>query len=242
MEHNAEQQARAERLAQLLITAPDEPACATCLDALEAYVDAQLAGKAYQEHMPQVAQHLDSCVACAESYALLYQARLLEGKLPTPARIPAPNLSFLPAAADVRLSAALGQAVERIGARLRLVFSQSLLDLLPPPAAPAMALRGEAADALIDLAITQPDATISELRLTIYRTEEASDQYDLRIQVALLGREWPDLGGIAVSLTVGHELRRAPTDAWGEVVFTALPAAALPSIQIQVDADAAASA
>jgi hypothetical protein len=240
MEHNPEQQARAERLARLLIAAPDERQCGACLDGLEAYVDLQLAGQAYMERMPEIAQHLDSCVACAESYGLLYEARLMGDTALAPALAPAPNLYFLTPGADGRLRAALAQAVERMGTRLRLSLSQALLDLLPPPAAPALALRGESTRALVDLAIDEPDAAITQLHLTIYISGETSDRCDVRVQLALQEREWPDLAGVPVSLIAGHEGRRAPTDAWGEVVFAGLPAAALPSLQIEVDVGSAA--
>src|SRR5262245_43235899 len=58
------QQSQARRLASALLTQPDDAACTACLDTLEEYVTAQLAGDDNVARWPEVASHLDACVAC----------------------------------------------------------------------------------------------------------------------------------------------------------------------------------
>ena len=87
--------AQARRLAQAVVAAHSETACTECLDGLEAYVTAQMDGENYLALHPEVAAHLDGCVACAESYALVYEGRLAEQQVPSPAHVPAWDLSFL---------------------------------------------------------------------------------------------------------------------------------------------------
>jgi hypothetical protein len=232
--------AQARTLAQVLLAQPDTAACIVCLDTIEAYVAAQLAGEEYAARWVAVAQHLDSCVACAESYARVYEARLAESEAPAPARIPAPDLSFLPGAAargaPGLLRAALAAAVERAGAHLRLTLSQALLDLLPP-SSPALALRSGMADTpLFALDLDEPGSEVEQLRLSAYADSHAAERCSVRVQLSLRGREWPDLAGIPVALILGADRRPAATDSWGEAVFGDVPAEALPGLVVEVDA------
>src|SRR5689334_3871436 len=89
------QQGQARRLAQALLAQFDDAACAACLDGLEEYIADQAAGEDYLTRWPAVARHLDSCVACAEAYALLYELRVDIRAAPLPAGIPEADLSFL---------------------------------------------------------------------------------------------------------------------------------------------------
>jgi hypothetical protein len=246
------QQGQARRLAETLLTQPDDLACTACLDALEEYVAAQLAGADHAAQWPDIAAHLDACVACAESYALLYAAHLAERSLAAPAGARAPDLSFLQAGASgpltpaalrdqrraARLRQAAAAAVARAGARLRLTLSRALLDLLPPPTSPALAFRSGMGAPIFELALDEPDAAIERLNVSAYAGDAAAGRCVVRVQVALRGREWPDLAGIAVALQAGDERRAAATDAWGEAVFEDLPAAALPELVVEVDGGA----
>ena len=80
------------RLARLLIEQPDPAACERCLDKLEAYCQAELSGASGAAVDPETARHLDACVACAESYALLYEALLYSAAVPEPPMLPAPAI------------------------------------------------------------------------------------------------------------------------------------------------------
>ena len=239
------------QLAQALLAPIDTAACTVCLDELEDYITGQLASADYQARWPRVAQHLDSCVDCAESYALLYQARLAEHSLLLPAHIPTADLSFLQAGAvgplepaDLRanrqarkLQRALGAAVERSGARLRLTLSRALLDLLATrPAGPALAFRSGDEQALLELALDEPNAEVARLQLSAYAAPAPSEHCTVRIQLALHDREWPDLAGVQVALLTQDEHRQTTTDAWGEATFADVPLAALPILQIEIDA------
>jgi len=242
---------QARRLAQALLAPLDEAACTACLDALEEYITDQLAGADYTARWPAVAQHLDSCVACAESYTLLYETRLASHSMLQPARIPVADLSFLlPATSGplapgalradrpARLRAAIGTAVERSGARMRLTLSRALLNLLPPPSAgPALAFRGGEGAPLIELTLDEPGAEVERLQLSAYAEAEAPEHCTVRIQLALHDRAWPDLAGARITLAAGDDRRQATTDAWGEAVFAGVPVKALLGLQVEVDAD-----
>jgi hypothetical protein len=228
------------RLARLLIEQPDPAACERCLDKLEAYCLAELSGASGAAADPETAQHLDGCVACAESYALLYEALLHSAAVPEPPTLPAPDLSFLkrrsegsqmPAGLGDLRSALLG-ALTRVGADLRLVLSEGLLALVPPPP-PALVLRaGEQSETLLDLQIDRPDPLVAGLQLIFTRTSAAAG--DLLVRVGLPEREWPDLAGIRVLLSDAGEQRQAITDAWGEVRFQGVPQASLPMLELRV--------
>ena len=64
---------------------------------LQAYVAAQLAGRAYIDEFADVRQVLDTDVALAEEYALLYTTMEAEACLaiPVPSAIPVPKFDFL---------------------------------------------------------------------------------------------------------------------------------------------------
>ena len=247
----SDRDAQARRLAQIVLAQPDTAACAACLDAIEEYVAAQLANAEYATRWPAVSQHLDSCVACAESYAQLYEARLAESGAPAPALMLAPDLSFLPGGAAEpitpdglraarrasRLRAALAAAVERADTRLRVTLSQALLDLLPPPPSPALALRGgmEPDTPLFALDLDEPGSEVEQLKLSAYADPSPAQRCSVRVQVSLHGREWPDLADLPIALILGAERRQAKTDPWGEAVFRDLPADALPGLSVEVE-------
>ncbi|HEU4328241.1 MAG TPA: hypothetical protein VFS21_34205 [Roseiflexaceae bacterium] len=70
--HDSAPPDRLRLLAQLLTTTPDPHACTLCRDQLETYINKQLAGEDYMAQLPEVAQHLDQCVDCAEIYEQRY--------------------------------------------------------------------------------------------------------------------------------------------------------------------------
>lgn len=226
------QDSGATDLARALLGARGDEDCAACLDRLEAYVTAQIAGEPYAERFPAVAGHLDSCVACAEVYAQLYEVLAGAPAMPAPARIPEPDLSFLPRRADPRAS--LAQAIERLGTGLRLTLSSLLLDLFAPGPAAAPALRGEGPGLLLDLAVEETGGAIAGLRLQARPAAGDPDHCDLRVQVELSGREWPDLAGASVAIELGGERREARTDAWGEAAFEGLRRDELPGARLEV--------
>lgn len=233
----------ARRLAQVLLTEHDEMKHATCLDALEPYIEAQLAGRDYMGLFPIVAQHLDSCISCAESYALVYKTQLAPQAVPVPAVIPQWDLSFLPAPTPVpqlspaaRLREALRAAIEATGSRVRVTLNQALLDLLPPPA-PALALRSGTPTewVVFDMELEEPGTVIAGLRLTAYQTPKQVEQAMVRVQLALQDRDWPDLADVPVLLRLGDVERRALTDPWGEVLFPDVALVNLREFQVEVD-------
>jgi hypothetical protein len=224
----------ARELARALLQGQDEAACDSCLDQLEAYVEAQLGGRAYTSLFPAVARHLDGCVACAEAYGLLFETLAAATGPAEPARIPAPDLSFLSAGPGEALRAALADALSRAAGGLRLTLTRPLLDLLAPRPGLAQAVRGAGTAAPLELTIDDPAPQVALLRLSVYPAAGAPDACDLRVQVRLRGREWPDLAGVAVVLSAGELRREAATDDWGEAAIEGLPRALLEGLQLEV--------
>lgn len=212
---------RVRYLARILVDEPGERECAACLDGLEAYVAAQLAGENYAERFPAVAGHLDACVVCAELYGQLYELMADPANAPAPAAIPAPDLSFLPRRVDP--AAALSAAVERLADGLRLNLSGLLLDLFRPDLRAAPALRDAGPPPIFDLAVERPDGPITRVHVRALSAAGAPGRCAMRVQVELAGREWPELAGVAVTLSLSGERYELRTDAWGEAVFDDLP-------------------
>lgn len=236
--------AKLRRLVRVLLEQPDPQACQRCLDDMEAYCVAQIAGNDAATLLPEVAFHLDTCVACAEVYALLYDTLASPAAATEPARYPTADLGFLPArAAPSRtapvssdLQTLLAQAIQRSGRSLHLTFSQGLLQLLPAPApAQAFALRSPGQPlALFELRVSDPETQIEELLISAIPHAEAQ-LCDLRVRVTTQGQSWPDLEGIIVQLRQGEQRQQARTDAWGEVVFRNLERAQLGAIELSVE-------
>jgi hypothetical protein len=234
MDEQADPQAR--RLAEILVAAHSDADCAACLDELEAYIDAQLGGEEYAARFAATARHLDACVACAESYALIYEVRMAEAALPTPQRLPAPDLGFLLSPAE-RLRASLAAALSRAGAGLRLAFSPSLLAALAAaPAGPSLALRGDGpGEPLFELLISAPAPQVDELRLSLYADAARPGAGTLRAQLALAGRDWPDLAGVAVLARWPGGEGRATSDEWGEALIPGVPLDQLAGLVVEVE-------
>lgn len=231
-------------LARLLIVRHDNAACTACLDGLDEYVSAQLEGRPYQRLYPEIAAHLDSCVDCAESYAILYDAAHMTEAAVVPAPARGPDLGFLAQAAPppqadgpARLRDTLAASIERHGGRVRFRLTQALLDLIPRSQGPQLSFRaaGEEQNSLFDIEVDEPDTEVSMLHVSAYVNPGADDRCTLRVQLGLQDREWPDLADIPVQL-VSSEMRRAGvTDHWGEVVFAEVPRTALAELTIEVD-------
>ena len=64
---------RRAQLVEAIRFTPAESACRACLDHLDGYIAAQLAGQDYIALLPAVAAHLDACPECATAYARLYE-------------------------------------------------------------------------------------------------------------------------------------------------------------------------
>jgi len=231
---NTQPDARAHALAHTLLAAPDQAACDACLDALDGYVDAQLAGQGYAALLPAVAAHLDGCVDCAQSYAVLYEVRLAEasGALPVPAHIPPPDLGFL--AGRPTLAELLAGAVRRAGDTLRLTLGETLLALLRlTPPAPALSLRDAGDEPLFAVDLPSPDPLVARLTLAAYPAD-VPGSCQVQVGVALPDRVWPQLAGLSVRL-VGRDLERsALTDPWGEASFERVPLTALPGLNVEL--------
>lgn len=228
------------QLVQILTTPIGEQHCQIHLDSMEAYISFQLDGEDYQARMPHVARHLDGCVSCAEAYALLYEARVAEIYQPT--SIPIPDLSFLhtaPADSDgVSLSALLQGSLERVGTRLRLIFSQKLFDALTstPSTEPTLAFRESSEPpSLINLVVENPSPGVANMQITAYANPPDASVCTLRIQVALIERDWPDLADVSVRIQVHNKSRQTKTDPWGEALFEQVPIDALTHLQVEID-------
>ena len=228
----------ARRLAQTITTQHDESAHSACLDSLEAYITAQLAGQDYIRLFPGIAQHLDSCVSCAESYGLVYESRVAEASALAAIIVPEPDLGFLRGSLAELLQRRIAAAVERVAPqRLRFTVSQALLDLFAPQSASALALRSAAGDELLLNVTVNQAADDVQIQLTVYPRRDAPDLCTVRSRVMVAGREWPDLVEIPVTLTAGGAQRQVYTDSWGEAIFDNVAKADLAGLQIDVAVD-----
>lgn len=240
--NNSHDAMAAQRLAQVLVTHDDPLACDACEQALDMYVEAQLAGHIDTNDWSTVAAHLDACVRCSETYALLYELRLAEARGPVPASIPSFALDFLPVVkpsvvtAGISLREALRDAVTTNSQRLRIRLSLALLALVPPPASPLGALRSAGEQIPLYELILENEGPFERVRLIVHPQSDQPEQRSLHIQVEMHGRSWPDLGDLPVRIDTNSGRRESLTDAWGEVVFDHVAAEVIPELAIEVDA------
>ncbi len=67
-------------LARVLATQPHEIACSECFNQISTYVDLKVAGQDAASALPEVAQHLLQCPACAEEYQALLDLAWIEAR------------------------------------------------------------------------------------------------------------------------------------------------------------------
>ncbi|MCB8983768.1 MAG: hypothetical protein H6659_08095 [Ardenticatenaceae bacterium] len=229
-------------LLQALRQKPTEADCQLCLSQLHDYVVAQLAGQDYRQQFAWTAVHLDTCTACAEAYALIYEAALAEAqnRLPQPAHLPDPDLSFLQSASWL---AALQAALELHAARLTLQLNETLNALLAPQ--PTLAATrtlddGRYTPRLLELTFDQAAAANVPFTLAAYADRQQPDRCLVEITVQPPGQSWPDLSGRAVTLhaaaqrAAAHTVTAA-TDDWGTAVFPDIPRSALTALRIEIE-------
>lgn len=221
----------------LLQSTPTEADCDRCLAELTAYVTVQLEGGSYQAQFPTVAQHLDGCVVCAEAYARVYEVELAErnGRLPQPAHIPQPDLSFLAPAAN--LWTVLQTALHITQTRITLQLDGILAALLAPQ--PILALTravesGRFGQQLLALTPDQTPETALPFSLAVYADKENPEMCLVEITVDTPGLSWPDLGGSQVSVNYAKVILQEMTDDWGTAVFPDIPRVELENLRFEI--------
>jgi hypothetical protein len=65
---------------QISQTEAQEISCSDCLDLVDEYVEAELAGGCLNPEMERVKQHLDQCKVCREDYQMLHDLVLEENE------------------------------------------------------------------------------------------------------------------------------------------------------------------
>jgi len=228
-------------LIQVLLLKPQDALLHLTIDQLDDYVQAQITGQNYTTLFPETALHLDSCVACAESYQLLYELTLAETTtaLLVPPSSVEPDLTFLTPLPTTSLLQQIRAAVQRVGQQISLQLTPALLPALRP--AYAMSTLRSAAEAqryaekLIQL--EPPPVLLREwpVTLAVYRDVTYAGLCLVEVEVAPPGRNWPDLAGIFVTLTANQETRSEFTDAWGLVVFERVPIVWLGEMKMTID-------
>ncbi|MBE2222620.1 MAG: hypothetical protein IAF02_13820 [Anaerolineae bacterium] len=221
----------------MLQTEPTEMDCQRCVAQLTDYVSAQLDKGDYQHQFPVVAQHLDSCVLCAEMYARVYEVELADrnGRLPHPASIPQPDLSFL--GSRPSLWAVLQIAFQQTQTRLTLQLDAALAALLTPQPSLALTRSGDDArfgEQILSLTPDQVPETELPFSLAAYADKENPNQCLVEITVEPSGSSWPDLGGSNVRLRYGEVVLAEITDDWGTAVFPDIPRADLKNLQFEI--------
>lgn len=236
-ETNGQPDARVQAFLAMLRQQPSDASCRLCLSQLPEYVDAQLAGEVDHAGYAWLRQHLDSCVACAEAYGLLYEMVLAEAqnRLPQPEQLPTPDLSFLTAVPQ--LPTALSQAIEQTRQRFTLQLNELLASLLAPPATAALtrsAPEGRYGQKLLALTPAQlPEATLP-VTLTAFADQAQPGRCLVEVTIEPPGLSWPDLAGRTVTLTAGSETATAQTDEWGTAVFPHILIIDLDSLRLEV--------
>ncbi|MFO7683581.1 MAG: hypothetical protein R6X34_26405 [Chloroflexota bacterium] len=224
---------------------PTEADCERCLAQLNDYVENQLASGDYRREFPRTAQHLDGCVSCAEMYERVYALlwaernghfdRLGTDRLPQPAPIPEPDLSFLTPSAT--LWTALQTALQHSQQRLTLQLNAVLAALLVPQPTLAATRTGEDGRFGSQLLALNPDQlpqTELPFSLAAYADKQNPDLCLVEITVEPPGLSWPDLGGREVSVGYGEVAFTELTDDWGTAVFADIPLAALESLRLEI--------
>ncbi len=221
----------------MLQSQPTEADCQRCIEQLNDYVDAQLAGSHYQTEFPFVTRHLDNCVACADAYARVYELELAEqnGRLPQPVHIPDPDLSFLGQSAN--LWAALQTALQHTQERLTLQLDSALAALLAPQ--PSLAMTRSTEDArfgaqILSLTPEQVPETTLPFSLAAYADKKNAELCLVEITVEPPGQSWPDLGGKQVQLRFADVLHTETTDDWGTAVFPDIPRTELENLHFDI--------
>lgn len=220
----------------MLRTKPTEADCNRCIAQLDAYVTLQLEEGDYRGEFPWVAQHLDSCVDCVEAYAQVYELLWAEnnGRLPQPATIPQPDLSFLDPAANLwtTLQTALQMTQQQITLRLDAMLAAMLL----PQASLGLVRGGE--DGRFGeqlLALTPAQTPIAlPFSLNAYADSENSEMCLVEVTVEPLGKSWPELGGQQVIVRYLDTMHTAVTDDWGTAVFTNIPRTELQNLILEI--------
>lgn len=232
---------RLARLAQALRSEPTEADCQTCINQLDDYIAAQLAGKNYVAQFPRVTVHLDNCIACAEAYARLYdlEVAINADLLPEIAKMPSPDLSFLAQPTKVtNLADVLRQSLTQLGNRFTLKFSADMLALLVPPPAtvPTRAPTDSVRYSNMFFSLKPNESMQSEFPATIsiFRDNEEPSACLIEVAVAPENRTWPDLAGIEVTFSVDDDERTAITDPWGLVSFADIPIERLGDMSIDI--------
>lgn len=220
----------------MLRTKPTEADCDRCIAQLDAYVTLQLEDGDYRGEFPWVAQHLDSCVDCAEVYAQVYELLGAEsnGRLPQPVTIPEPDLSFLDSPVNLwtMLQTALQITHEQITLRLDVVLAALLL----PQASPGLVRGGEDGRFGEQLLSLTPEQTPIDLpfSLNAYADRANGELCLVEVTVEPPGKSWPDLGGQEVIVRYLDGMQTAVTDDWGTAVFTNIPRAELQNLILEI--------
>ena len=221
----------------LLRTETTEADCDRCLVQIDAYASSQLNSEPYREQFPWVAQHLDSCVACAEAYAQVYELIWAEnnGRLAQPPTIPEPDLSFL--IPTPSLWATLQAALKMTQTQITLQLDAALFSLLQPSASPSMARSGEDGrfgQQLLSLTAEQTPEANLPFSLAAYADTEDDANCLVEVTVEPPGLSWPELGGYKIILRDINESQTAVTDDWGIAVFHNIPRAELANLYLVI--------
>lgn len=226
-----------QRFLQMLRSQPSDQECHKQLLVLDGYISAQLTGAAMMAQFSDTAVHLDTCLLCAEAYALLYDVRVAEqaAQLREPPAIPAPDLSFLQP--QPGLSSLLSQQLQTIADTIRLQLSEQLLAFLQPlpQMAPVRSASKRYTDVLYSLTPEHVPALSLPFSLTAYKDLQDDQICLVEINVTPAGVSWPDLEGYTVQLAYDEQLVSQKTDDWGTAVIPHIPLAQLPNLTVVIE-------
>lgn len=214
---------------------PLPPDCAACQADLAAVIDAELEGQPVADRFPEVTAHLVTCTDCQQAYAELKTLLSAEwqGRLEVPSVAAAFDFSYLPEAGkDV---APRSWRLDELG-RLVIQLSADLLRGLQGPAWQPSYLKSANAPTL-DYHLA---GEVDDLNVHIIAEPTRSDPQRLMIEVEVEVPNrggWPHLAGSLVTLrrATGEVVEVQETDAFGKVVFQAVPAVDLPEMVFEIE-------
>ncbi len=226
-------QSRSARRLQAALS--DELMCEICQQRLAEYAQTQDLHAPLAPELREVAGHLAHCEACSAEYAALQAlSRASEADDVAAIPVPEPDLSFLPRPRSTKASPVWRW--DDLG-RLIVQFTEELLrTFAPPPALQPVLATKDAEEETVLLQFSLGEDTLEDLAVTLTAYAEAGDPDVCRVtaEVSVAGREWPDLAGTEVVLTIGEQVQTKMTDEWGKVLFKGVRRADLPRLAFQI--------
>lgn len=224
----------------LRISDEDILTCPECEELLPEYFQADKEGRTGEARWQSLTRHLDVCPACRAAYAVLVDLIALAGNEEETSFTTdlEPDLSFLDEKQSEPTGSTSSWQLDRLG-RLIIDFSVELLRSWQIASPSPVGLKDDQLiNTLYQGSITEVNADVA-VTITVEARREDSQHCNLLVEVNILSRGgWPHLGGTEVILKqYDTVLEIQQTDSFGQVLFEAVPAGALPQLRLEITPD-----